>query len=386
MFHSFFSHRVTAVLTAGVIVFTALLSGCDKSPLTVKVGVAQPLTGNLAPLGTDLLNGVKMAIEELNKEGILVQGRTVMFEVVPVDDRASVETGKEVARQLVEAGVVAVIGHLNSGVSIAAAPIYAEARIPQMAISTNPKFTQLGFDTVFRLVANDTLQAKAIGSFASTQFPATRYAVLDDGTPYGVDLAAGSSSELQQHKKEIVLQKSLNDQTKDFDDLALKIKEAKVEVIISTMADFQVQALIDALKAIQYTEVRILGGDTIKTPQMLARANHIRGLMATSPVMEASEFAAGKAFLTKYRSKYNVDPAYAGHYTYDAMYVLSAAIRRAESVKPSEIAKMLHKIDGYAPVTGAMRWDKNGELRYGVIGVYSASNDQWNTLVRSDVW
>ena len=47
---------------------------------------------------------------------------------------------------------------------------------------------------------------------------------------------------------------------------------------------------------------------------------------------------------------------------------------------------MLHKMDAYAPITGAMRWDNTGELRYGVIGVYSATNDRWQSLVRSDVW
>jgi len=374
------------LLAVGALASATLLSGCDSTPSVIKIGVAQPLTGNLAALGKDLLNGVQLAVEELNKEGVKINGKTVTFEVVAVDDRANAETGKEVAKQLVDAGVVAVIGHLNSGVSIAAAPIYAEKHIPQMAISTNPKFTALGLDTTFRLVANDTLQAKAIGSFSASQFKATKYAMLDDGTPYGKDLAAGATVQLKNAKKEIVLQQSFDDKTTKFDELAAKLKAANVEVIVSTLNDFQIVALIEALKKINYTDIYLLGGDTIKTTLMLKGSGVLKGLYATSPILEAREFTAGAAFLDKYRAKYKIEPAYAGHYTYDAMHVLAGAMRRAESAKPEKIVETLRKIDGYAPATGSMKWDNLGEQRYGVIGVYSARGATWESQVRSDSW
>jgi branched-chain amino acid transport system substrate-binding protein len=374
------------LLAVGALASASLLSGCDSTPSVIKIGVAQPLTGNLAALGKDLLNGVQLAVEELNKEGVKINGKSVTFEVVAVDDRANADTGKEVAKQLVDAGVVAVIGHLNSGVSIAAAPIYAEKHIAQMAISTNPKFTALGLDTTFRLVANDTLQAKAIGSFSVSQFKATKYAMLDDGTPYGKDLAAGAAVQLKNAKKDIVLQQSFDDKTTKFDELAAKLKAANVEVIVSTLNDFQIIALIEALKKINYTDIYLLGGDTIKTTLMLKASGVLKGLYATSPILEAREFTAGAAFLDKYRAKYKIEPAYAGHYTYDAMHVLAGAMRRAESAKPEKIVETLRKIDGYAPATGSMKWDNLGEQRYGVIGVYSARGSTWESQVRSDSW
>lgn len=362
------------------------LQGCDSSPSIIKIGVAQPLSGNLAPQGNDLLNGVTMAVEEINKAGMRVKGKAVQFEVVAVDDRANAETGKEVAQQLVDADVVAVIGHLNSGVSIAAAPIYAEHNIAQLAISTNPKFTQLGLDTTFRLVANDVLQAKAMGSFSVTQFANSKYALLDDGTPYGKDLAAGAGEQLKQAKKEILLVQSFDDKTTQFDELATKLKDLKIDVIVSTLNDFQLMALFEALKKIDYTNIKLLGGDTIKTTLMLKGTGSITNIYSTSPILEASEFTAGAAFLDKYRTKFKKEPAYAGHYTYDAMYVLAAAIRRADSVKPKNIVATLKKIDGYAPVTGSMKWTAQGEQRYGVIGVYSAGSGVWESKMRSDNW
>jgi branched-chain amino acid transport system substrate-binding protein len=325
-------------------------------------------------------------VDELNKEGFKLNGKPVSFEIVAVDDRANADTGKEVAKQLVDAGVVAVIGHLNSGVSIAAAPIYAEKNIAQLAISTNPKFTALGFNTTFRLVANDTLQAKAIGSYSASQFKATKYAMLDDGTPYGKDLAGGAAAHLKTANKEIVLQQSFDEKTTQFDELAAKLKATGTEVIVSTLNDFQIIALLDALKKVDHTQVYILGGDTIKTTLMLKGAGIVRGLYATSPILDAREFASGAAFLEKYQAKFKMAPAYGGHYTYDAMHVLAAAIRRSESAKPEKIVETLRKIDGYAPVTGSMKWNDKGEQRYGVISVYSNNGAVWESQVRSDSW
>ena len=370
-----------------VAVSVALLSGCSRVPDTIKIGVAQPLSGPLGALGQDLLNGANLAVTELNKSNFTVDGKRVTLEVVAVDDKADSATGKTVAQQLVDAGVVAVIGHLNSGVSIVTAPIYAAKDIAQVAISTNPKYTQLGFQTTFRMVGNDTLQAKAIGSFAAAQLGSTRYAALDDGTPYGKGLADGAAEQLKAEKKEVVVRKSFDDKTTAFDELAGELKAAQVEVIISTLNDFQALALLEALRKVGHTKVSLLGGDTIKTTDMTKGAGIIEGgVYATSPVLEAKEFTAGKVFLDKYLDAFKKPPAYGGHYSYDSMYVLSAAIQKAKSADPKEITKAMHSINGYAPVTGTMTWDDKGEQRYGAVGVYELRSGNWELRMRSDRW
>jgi branched-chain amino acid transport system substrate-binding protein len=377
----------TSVLALGVVAAAGLLAGCDNAPSVIKIGVAQPMSGNLAALGQDMHNGVKLAVEEINKSGFKIKGKPVTIEIVAVDDRANAATGKEVAQQLVDAGVVAVIGHLNSGVSIDTAPIYAAKNIAQLAISTNPKYTQLNLPTTFRLVANDTLQAKAIGSFAANQLNASKFAVLDDGTPYGKGLADGAAAELTKAKKDIALRQSFDDKTTAFDELAAKLKEGGVDAIVSTLNDFQVLALIEALKKVDYTKLALLGGDTIKTTAMLKGAGQLQGgLFATSPILEPREFPAGAKFLESYRAAFKIDPAYGGHYSYDAMHVLAGAIKRAESAKPQAITEALRSIDGYAPVTGSMKFDAKGEQRYGVISVYATRGGLWESQIRSDAW
>ena len=378
--------RFTASMAVLSVAAATLLSGCGKVPDTIKIGVAQPLSGPMAALGQDLLNGVNLAVDELNKGGYTVDGKRVTLEVVAVDDKADAATGKAVAQQLVDAGVVAVIGHLNSGVSIEAAPIYAAKDIAQIAISTNPKFTQLGLNSTFRMVANDTLQARAIGSFAATQLSASRYAALDDGTPYGKGLTDGAAAQLKAENKEVVVRKSFDDKTVEFDALAGELKAARVEVIVSTLNDFQALALLKALQKVGHTQVKLLGGDTVKTTDMAKGAGLIEGLYATSPVLEAKEFTTGKPFLEKYIDAYQKPPAYGGHYSYDSTYVLTAAMQKAKSAEPKDIIKAMRTINGYAPVIGTMSWDDKGEQRYGAVGVYELRGGVWELRMRSDRW
>ena len=98
----------TAGLALVPLAASGLLVGCSNIPDTIKIGVAQPLSGPLAALGQDLLNGVNLAVSELNKNNFSIDGKRVTLEVVAVDDRADSATGKTVAQQLVDAGVVAV--------------------------------------------------------------------------------------------------------------------------------------------------------------------------------------------------------------------------------------------------------------------------------------
>jgi branched-chain amino acid transport system substrate-binding protein len=378
---------INAALLGASLISLVALSGCgSRVPDTVKIGVAQPMSGDLAVLGKDMVNGVQLAVNQLNSENYKVGGKAIKFEMVALDDKANAEEGKKVAEQLVAQGVVAVVGHLNSGVSIAAAPIYAAKGIAQLAISTNPKFTALGFPTTLRLVANDDLQARAVGAFAAGQITGTKFAVVDDGTPYGKGLADNAAMQLQ-GKKTVSLRQSFDDKTKDFSQLAAKLKADDIEVVVSTLNDFQVIALINDLTKIDYSKkITILGTDTLKTTEMIGQASRVGGLYCTSSVLEAREFSGGKAFLTAFQVAYKAPPAYGAQYTYDATLAVAAVIKRIESAEPAKITEALRKSDNYAPVTGTFKWNAVGEPLFGAVTVYAVQNGRWESLVSSSNW
>lgn len=379
-----FAHTRVA-LGLMVLLGLAALVGCQPGvPDTVKIGVAQPLSGPLKDLGQDMVDGTQMAIDDINKEGLKINGKLVKLELVTADDKADEKAGEAAAKHLVEAGVVAVIGHLNSGVSMKAAPIYAEKSIPQLAISTKPEYTKLGHETTLRLVASDALQSKAMGSIANGLPGEHVYAVVDDNTPYGKSLVESAAAQLK--GKTVGVRASLDDKTTDFSALIPQLKEKKVDVFLTTLADFQIVALADQLVAAGLKHMQIVGSDTIKTEGMLKVNPQIGTVYATSPIIGASEFTGGKPFLEKFRARFKHEPIYAAHYAYDAVYVLSAAIKQAKSVEGAKLVPALKSVDALAPVTSTMRFGADGEQRYGSVSVYQLNRGQWFLLTRSDVW
>jgi len=133
----------------------------------VKIGAASPLTGAQAHIGIDIRNGVQLAIEDANKAGVSIGGKAVRLEMVAEDDEANPTKATTVAQKLVDAKVAAVVGHFNSGASIPASKIYADAGIPQISpSSTNPDYTLKGYKTTFRVVAHDGQQGPTLGRFA----------------------------------------------------------------------------------------------------------------------------------------------------------------------------------------------------------------------------
>lgn len=377
-------NRRTMLLGAPAI--AAGLAGCDTSPNRVLIGVAHPMSGPLAALGADTLNGVNLAVRELNQEGIKVDGRTTVLEVVSVDDKADPEVGKQVARKLVEQKVAAVVGHLNSGVSMAAAPFYANALIPQLAMSTKPEYTQMGLPTTLRLLANDTIQALALASFAAEQTDGQAFALVGDTTPYGQGLAEAATRELRKRDKKIVLTRMVDNKTVDFGAMMPELKATKTDVIVTTLGDFQVAAMIEQLAAAGLTHMRIVGADPLKTDKLIAGPLPIKAVYATSPIVDVREFLQGPAFLSRFRAAFNGDPIYGAHYAYDAIYVLVAAMRRCGAVTGDKLLHELKHIAALAPVTNMLRFNEQGEQYHSIISIYSARPGSWDVVSRSDRW
>jgi branched-chain amino acid transport system substrate-binding protein len=353
----------------------------------IRIGVGQPLSGELAAMGQDMVNGARMAVDTINAAGgVEVDGRYLPLELVTADDRANAEAGVRAAQALVAQGVVAVIAHLNSGVSIAAAPVYAQAQIPQLAISTNPRYTRLALPTTLRLVANDEVQARAMAGFASSMSGAQRFALVDDGSPFGKDLGAEVARLLARSGQSLRVQQSLDGKTTDFLALTKALKDGDVQVLITTLADFQIQALMQQLVGAGLSDIRIVGADNAKTEQMLRQAVPIRALYATSPIISPTEIPTAKPFLRAFQQRYNNPPNYAAHYAHDAVMVVADAIRRNGSLDQVQLLRTLKTFDGYAPVLGQLRMKEDGEQRYGSVGVYRVAKGQWELQVRTSDW
>lgn len=340
-----------------------------KPEVLVKLGHVAPMTGPQAHLGKDNENGAVLAIEELNAKGMEIGGAKVKFELMAEDDAADPKQGAIVAQKLVDAKVNGVIGHLNSGTTIPASRLYAEAGIPQVSGSaTNPKYTQQGFATAFRVMANDVQQGKSLGEFAVKQGVKT-VAIVDDRTAYGQGLADEFRKAAEASGLKVVATEYTNDKATDFKAILTKIKSTKAEMVFFGGMDAQGGPMAKQMKQLGI-KARFLGGDGVCTPEfMKLGGDAAEGNYCSLPGMPLDKLARGPEFREKFSKKFNAEIQLYAPYVYDAVMVVADAMKRADSVEPAKYLPEVGKTK-YDGVTALIEFDPLGDLKGGAISIY----------------
>ncbi len=161
--------------------------GCAKIPAgqTVKIGMGAPMTGGDASFGIDISQGGQIAITD----GGDVSG--FKFELIAEDDGGTAEGGAAVANKLVaDPSVVAIAGHIYSGATASAMPIYEKIGLPMLSPSaTNPPLTEMGSKVFNRIAFTDATQGKSAATYLYEKLGIRKIAVMHDGSDYGKGLA-----------------------------------------------------------------------------------------------------------------------------------------------------------------------------------------------------
>lgn len=341
-----------------------------KPEITVKLGHVAPMTGPQAHLGKDNENGAVLAVEELNARKLEIGGAIVKFELLNEDDQADPKQGAIVAQKLVDAKVSGVIGHLNSGTTIPASKLYFDAGIPQVSGSaTNPKYTQQGFATAFRVMANDVQQGKSLGEFAAKQ-GVKNIAIVDDRTAYGQGLADEFKKAAEANGLKIVANEFTNDKATDFKAILTKIKSKKADLVFFGGMDAQGGPMARQMKELGI-KAKLLGGDGVCTPEFMKLGGEAAtdGHFCSLPGMPLEKLAKGPAFREKFSKKFGADIQLYAPYVYDAVMVMADSMQRAGSVDPAKYLAEIGKTN-YDGVTAKIGFDEFGDLKGGAISIY----------------
>jgi branched-chain amino acid transport system substrate-binding protein len=346
----------------------------------VKIGSASPLTGAQAHIGIDIRNGVQLAIEDANKAGVNIGGKAVKLEMVAEDDEANPTKATTVAQKLVDAKVSAVVGHFNSGASIPASKIYADAGIPQISpSSTNPDYTLKGYKTTFRVVAHDGQQGPVLGRFALNNLKAKTIAVIDDSTAYGQGLADNFEATVKAGGAKVVAREHTTDKDTDFKAILTKIKGRNPDLIMFGGIDPQAGPMAKQMKELGI-KAKFIGGDGIQTPNFIKLAGDAgEGVLASIPGLPKDKMPGGTEFLAKYKAKFNAEVELFAPMGYDAVMVFVEAMKRAGSSDPAKFLPEVGKTD-YKGVIGPIAFDDKGDLKNGPITIYVVKGGKWDAL------
>ena len=350
------------------------LAACDKKEepkatapapaapagMTVTIAHAGPLTGSIAHLGKDDENGVALAVAQANDKKITLDGKPVTFKMMSEDDQADPKVGTTVAQKLVDAKVAAVIGHLNSGVTIPASEIYNKAGIPVISGSaTNPTLTERGLKTVFRTVGRDDQQGPAIASYVANELKAKKVAIADDKTAYGEGLANEVEKTLKGAKVSIVGRERTNDKETDFKAILTKIKSKNPDVIFYGGMDATGGPLIKQARELGIKAVFAFG-DGACTDEMGKLAGAAAEGMVCSQAGLPRE-AASKDFVSAYNAKYGEIKQYAPYF-YDGTLAIIEAMKKANSADPAKFAPEMFNIS-FTGATGKVEFDAKGDRK-----------------------
>jgi len=324
-------------------------------------------------LGKDNENGARLAIEDANAKGVVIDGKKVKFDLVAEDDQADPKQGTTVAQKLVDAKVAGVVGHLNSGTSIPASKIYSDAGIPQISPSaTNPKLTLQGFKTTFRVMANDVQQGSVIGKAAVETLGGKKIAIIDDKTAYGAGLADETEKAAKAAGATVVAREYTNDKATDFKAILTKIKAKSPDVIMYGGMDAQGGPMVKQMKELGIKAKYIAGDGVCSAEWPKLAGGAAEGQYCTQAGLPPDKMPNAKDFVTRFTAKYGPIQVYAP-YSYDAAMTLIEAMKKANSPDPAKYLPELAKIS-YNGITAKIEFDEHGDTKNGAITLYQVKD------------
>lgn len=346
-----------------------------QAQTVVKIGAAAPFSGQSAHQGKDIENGAQMAIDDLNAKGATIDGKKVKWVLVAEDDASDPKQGTAVAQKLVDARVAGVVGHLNSGTTVPASKIYHSAGVPQISpAATTPLYTHQGFETAFRVVANDNLVGRVLARYTVSTLKASKIAVIDDRTAFGQGLADEFVKGVKSAGgAQIVSRQFTNDKAVDFNAILTQIRAHKPDVVFYGGMDAVAGPMLKQMKALGLT-AKLVSGDGICSEKMPILAGDAleddKVICVVAGGISKEQQPAYDAFATRYQQRYKLPLQTYAPYAYDAVMVLATAMQQAKSADPARYLPALAKVE-YQGITGAIAFDANGDLRNAAMTLFT---------------
>ena len=349
--------------------------------ICVKIGSGAPKTGGIAHLGKDNENGVALAIQEINAKGdLLIGGKKVKLALVGEDDAGDPKQGPIVAQKLVDAGVVGVVGHLNSGVSIPASTVYANNGLVQVSpSSTNPDYTlkssktPKGAVSAYRVVATDAQQGPALAKFMLAH-GGKNVAVLDDATQYGKGLADQVASSITAGGAAVVSREAATDKTTDFKAVLTEIKAKNPDYVFWGGMDDTAATLVKQMRELGMT-AKLVGADGACTDKFIELSGEAgKGVICSQAGMPLSQMAKGAQFNTDYEKAFPGQKVQIySPFSYDATFAIVAAMKLANSTDPEAIAAAMPKVS-FDGLIGNIAFDDKGDIKGGAISIFEVKD------------
>jgi branched-chain amino acid transport system substrate-binding protein len=342
------------VLAAACLAAVAALSvscGKEGSSKEILVGEYGSLTGGIATFGISTRDGSQLAFDDINsKGGVLGQKVKLLVE----DDQSKPEEAGTVVNKLIHQDhVVAMLGHVASSHSLAAAPICQAEKIPMISpSSTNPRVTQVG-DYIFRVCFLDTFQGAVMAKFASDTLKVKDVAILVDvRSDYSVGLQTFFGQAFKKLGGKIVSEQSYSQGDSDFRAQLTAIKAANPQAVYVPGYYTEVGTIVHQARELGIT-VPFLGSDGWDSPKLWEIGGvSLNGCYFSNHYATDDPNPVVQKFVNDYKTKYNQLPDALAALAYDAARILADAMTRAGSTDGEKVRDAIASTKDFPGVTG----------------------------------
>ncbi len=343
-------------IAAAITAYAGLALAAD----TIKIGVSGPFTGGSSSMGVSMRDGVKLAVEEINKAGGVI-GR--QLQIIERDDEAKNERGVQIAQELInKEKVTATVGFINTGVALASQRFYQEAKIPVMNnVATGSVITHQFDDQpenyIFRNAAHDSIQAPMIVEEAITRRKFKKVAILADSTNYGQLGRSDLEKALELKGIKPVAVEKFNIKDVDMTAQLLKAKEAGAEVVLTYGIGPELAQIANGMTKLGW-KVPMIGSWTLSMANFIDNAGPGgEGARMPQTFIQQPTTPKRQSFIINYLRTFNpknarIDSPVSAAQGYDSIYLLAAAIKQANSTDGPKIKAALEDLK--APVDGVV--------------------------------
>ena len=335
-------------LASVVLSFAGLAAAADP----IKIGVNGPFTGGSSSMGVSMRDGVRLAVEEINKSGGVLGRKLALVER---DDEAKNERGVQIAQELIsKEKVTAAVGYINTGVALASQRFFQEAKIPVMNnVATGSIITKQFSDQpenyIFRNSAHDNIQAPMIVEEAITRRGFKKIAILADSTNYGQLGRADLEKALESKGIKPVAVEKFNIKDVDMTAQLLKAKAAGADVVLTYAIGPELAQIANGMTKLCW-KVPMIGSWTLSMANFIDNAGPGgEGARMPQTFIQQADTPKRKVFIDTYLKTFKpknnrIDSPVSAAQGYDSIYLLAAAIKQANSTEGPKIREALENL------------------------------------------
>jgi branched-chain amino acid transport system substrate-binding protein len=344
--------RAPGLLLAIVLSLTIDGAGAAEE---IRIGFATPLTGPFATTGARHRTAVELAVKDLNERGGVLAHP---IQLVSADDACGIEEAETAAQQLIDAGVLFVIGHLCSHSSLMAAPVYEAAGVPMMTTTaSHPRLTEEGRGNVFRLIGRDDVQGRLAGDLLAEWRPRGRIAILHDGSTYGAGLAAEVRQRLHEYRMAEDLDTAYQPGLEDYSALVGQLQRAAIDVVYVGGYGPDAARIVRAARE-HGDDLQLVGGHALG----MAEFWDIAGAAGDGTVFTGrADAGPGEGRVPRELRARGLGWRPTSLATYAAVQVWAQAAERAGTSDPVAVTEALHR-GRFETVLGRVTFDGKGDL------------------------